>query len=116
MKKEDYFYLVVVLTVVFERFLVFIYPSHLIIGGLLIHHFWVGLLLGFFGFLISSKYFILRFLLLVIGLGLMIDEFVFMILGGGSFPEYWSSFSVISVIVLLTILFYFRKEVFQKLF
>lgn len=116
MNNEDYFYLLVVFAVLFERFLVFIYPSHLIIGGLLIHHFWVGLLSGVIGLLVSSKYSILKFLLLGVGLGLLFDELVFLLFGGGSFSEYWSNYSVIGVIFLLVILFCFRRKVFQKLF
>ena len=65
------------------------------------------------GFMFREK---IRLLCLGVGVGLMIDEFGFMINGGGSFTEYWSLYSIISVIVLLGIFYLTRKKTCKSIF
>ena len=102
MKKEDKLFLISFITIILVRISVFVNPVHLIIFGIIIHHFWIGLALMLIGFMYREK---IRLLCLGVGVGLMIDEFGFMINGGGSFTEYWSLYSIISVIVLLGIFY-----------
>ena len=74
---------------------------------------WIGLALVLLGFLFKEK---IRILCLGIGFGLLIDEFGFMIKGGGSFADYWSLYSIISVIVLLGIFYLTRKKTCKSIF
>ncbi len=93
------------------RLIVFLYPKHLIIFGVLIHHFWTGVLLMLIAILFLKKQKKFNFLIFGVGLGLFIDEFGFMLLGGGDFPQYWSLFPITATIVLLISAYRIRKDI-----
>ena len=113
MKKENLFYLIVVLTILAIRLSKFFFLQnvHLIVSGIVIHHFWIGFVSLIFGFLIPKKMKISKILLYAIGMGLIIDELVFMVFGGGLDIDYWKLQSVIGAVFIATIIFPFRKKI-----
>lgn len=111
MKKENIFYLLVLLTVLIIRISIFLIPEVTIkIFGLTAHHFWFGLALILIGIFIPKKKDILRIIFCSVGIGLFIDQLMFMILGAGMDKEYWALPSLISALFLLLIIFPFRKK------
>lgn len=115
MKKDNLFYLIIIFTIFVIRLVNFLYPKHLVIYGILIHHFWTGVLL----ILITILFFRnnnLRLIFMGIGLGFIIDELGFMILGGGDFPQYWALYSILSIVFLLIIIHIFRKKIYKAIF
>ncbi len=113
MKNENRFYLIIVLTILIMRLskLIFLQNIHFSINGIIIHHFWFGLVLLLIGFFIPKKKKIAKILLSGIGLGLVIDESIFMILGGGLDREYWKLPSVIGAVLVAIIVYPFRKRI-----
>lgn len=111
MKKENIFYLILVLTILVIRTWVFFFPlRRIIISGVLINHFWLGIILILFSLLLPKKYLKLRVVAFPIGLGLIIDELIFIILGGGTVNDYWSIYSLSGVIILMVIVFILRSK------
>ena len=113
MKKYNLFYLIVVLTILIMRLskLILLQNVHFIIAGIVIHHFWLGFIFLFVGFFIPKKWKFGKILLYGTGTGLVIDELVFMILGGGLDTEYWELPSVIGAIFVAIIVYLFRKKI-----
>jgi hypothetical protein len=111
MKKENFLYLLIFLTLLIVRVSVFLIPEVTIkFLGLIIHHFWFGIILIAIGFFISRKKSFPKLLFYSIGIGLFIDQLVFMILGAGTDQQYWALPSLLSAIILLIIIFPFRKK------
>ncbi|MEK6918122.1 MAG: hypothetical protein AABW51_04195 [Nanoarchaeota archaeon] len=115
MKKENLFYSVIVLTIILVRLKVFLFPTHVQLFGVIIHYFWIGAIFLVLGYLVSKSYFYVKLLLISVGLGLFIDELAFMILGGGSFPQYWSIYSILGVVCLLLLSYLTRKDLWRFL-
>ena len=113
MKKENLLYLTIILSILAVRLVAFLYPKHLIIFGLLIHHFWTGVLLMTISLLLLRKQKNFNFIIFGIGFGLVLDELGFMILGAGSFPEYWALPSVISAVFFLIISYIFKDRIYK---
>jgi hypothetical protein len=81
---------------------------------MIIHHFWIGMLLVLLSWLLSPKYTILRAVLFPIGLGLVADELVYILLGGRTVSEYWSNYSVWGAIMMAILIFLIRKKLILK--
>lgn len=112
MKKENLFYIAYILTILVIRIGVFLFPQRkIIIDGTIIHHFWIGVILVLIFLIIPKIYNSFRMILFSIGLGIITDELIFMILGGGTVQEYWSIYSVSGTIILAAITFVIRKEI-----
>jgi len=77
-----------------------------------IHHFWIGLAL-FIGIYFLPLGQTLSLVGLAIGLGLIIDEFTFIILGGGSDKEYQSVPSLLGTLVIVGVIYFFREKIFE---
>jgi len=108
MKKKNLFYLIFVLTIILVRLLVFLIPDvEITLGNFVVHHFWFGVLLLILGILVKRK---IRFWFVAIGLGLALDQLVFILLGGGRDAQYWAWPSVVSVVVLAIFVFALRKR------
>ena len=116
MKRENLFYLIIVFTVSIVRLIVFLYPKHIVIYGVLIHHFWIGLSLILITILFFRKNNNFKLIFIGVGLGFVIDELGFMILGSGDFLEYWSFYPIILVGFLLIIILLFRKNIHNAIF
>lgn len=115
-KKEDFFYLFFIIAIVATRWYLAVFPSHLVIVGFTIHHFWTGLVLTVIAFLLSSKFEKIKLILFGVGLGLLVDEFVFIMVGGYDFEQYWAFYSVVGVFVLLWVVYFFRMKIVKSLF
>lgn len=116
MQRKDVFYLITVLTVVAIRTEVFLFPARqLVVYGVLVHHFWIGVALILLAVVLSKKYSTAVTVLSSIGLGLVADELIFMLLGGGTVHDYWSIYSVWGVIVVMVIIFIFRRSTINKI-
>lgn len=117
MKGENFFYIAFFLTVLFMRLAVLLVPNiDLMLFGVVIHHFWMGVMLIALGLIIPKRTGSLRMLTTAVGFGLMIDELLFTILGSGGDMEYWALPSLISTIVIAVIVFFFRKKIKRLLF
>lgn len=116
MKKENIFYLIFILTILAIRTGVFLFPhKKLIIGGMIIHHFWIGAILILFVLFLLKRYDILRIIIFSIGSGLAADELIYIILGGRTVSEYWSIYSIFGTIMMAVIIFPIRKRLTVKI-
>ncbi len=114
MKKENLFYLAFILTVLISRISVYLLPNrNIVIFGLIIHHFWFGFLVFIIALLFKRKADVL--VISAIGLGLMADELIFIVLGGGGDLEYWSKVVVFSTCIILLLIYFVRRKI-SKLF
>ncbi len=116
MKKDNIFYLIFILTILSMRLGVFLFPTRkLIISGVTVHHFWVGVILIFLVMLLAKRYNGLRMAVFSAGSGLTADELIYIILGGKTVNEYWSVYSVSGVIIMAAIVFVIRKWLIRKI-
>jgi len=117
-EKENIFYLIIVLTIATVRLSKFFFLQnvHLRIAGIVIHHFWIGILLLSTGFFIPKNKKIAKILLYGIGMGLIIDESMFMVFGGGLDMEYWKLQSVIGAAIVAICIYPLRKKLEKFLF
>lgn len=111
MRKETLFSIVLASTILVVRLGVFLFPlQKLRIDGTVIHHFWFGLLLILFVLCTPKRYAWLRIFVGAFGLGLMADEFVYMILGDGAVSRYWSTASVVGAAAVTAALVALRNK------
>ncbi len=99
---------------VFPRIIVFLFPGlSAVLFGFEVHHLYWGVLLIII-FLLPliflwyfrsnrSSFFVINFIFVGFGIGLVIDEFVFLVLGGTSDSDYWQNITLIYTIFFLTI-------------
>lgn len=117
MKKDDIFYIILVLTILAIRLEVFLFPANkIIIDGIRINHFWVGVILVLIVLFLSKSYNALRMILFPIGLGLVADELVFMIFSNRTINDYWSIYSVSGLVIITIIVFIFRKQLLSEIY
>src|SRR3989344_9199191 len=114
--KEDknLFYFLVILTILFERLSIYFSPReiHLEIFGIIIHHFWFGVIILVVSFLISEKSMhLVKLCLGAIGTGLICNELIFMLFGAGLYPQYWSLPSIIGMIFMAFFFFFFLQSI-----
>ena len=97
------FSVIFLFTVFITRLWVFLLPNtSSIVLNLPVHHFWVGLSMVILGLLLSYK---MKVPIVAFGLGLVIDESAFVLLGDGGYAGYWSSLSIAGAIVFSAIVF-----------
>ena len=118
MRAENLFFLTALLTILVIRFSIYISryfmpERHLMIGKYIFHHFWFGFVFLLIAWLISSNLESLKLILFGAGLGIIADELVFMLLGGGGFAYYWALPSVIGAILSLIALYLLRLKVVE---
>lgn len=112
MKKGNLLFSVSLLTVVIARISVLIVPNvDIYVFGINFHHFWLGLIIVLLSLILIRARSVLGLIIFGFGLGLMIDQFVFMILGGGGDNEYWSSIPFVGVVIMVVIFFIVRNRV-----
>lgn len=111
MKKENLFYVLILLTIILTRISIFLVPEvDIRLFGFSIHHFLFGIPLIILGKIFHKQKY-LKIFLVGIGFGLMLDEFTFIILGAGMDRQYWDVFSVIGTILFTGIFYFVRKKV-----
>ena len=116
MKKENLFYIIFILTIIIARISIIVFPEFDIkFLGVIIHHFWFGVILLAIGLIISEKYESLKLYFYSIGVGLMVDQLVFMILGAGRDKEYWALPSLLGTILLAIIIYPMRARIINVL-
>jgi len=76
----------------------------------IVHHFWFGVILAIAGFVIPKQKIFPKILLYGIGIGLIVDQLIFMILGAGNDKEYWALPSLLGMIILVSILYPIRTK------
>lgn len=116
LKKEDLFYLLILLTILVTRISIILVPEvDIKLSNIIIHHFWFGVILIVLGFFISKKRVDSKILIYGIGTGLIIDQFVFMLLGAGQDKEYWALPSLLGTIIIAVIIFPVRTKIINFL-
>ena len=112
MISPNIFFLMILLTVFFIRLSVYLVPNKdVLIFGKVIHHMWFGVLFVLFAWLVPTSIPYVTGIILGIGFGLMADQFVYMLLGGGGDDKYWSQSSILGAISMLVLLFLLRTPV-----
>lgn len=108
------------------RFIVFLFPGlSAIIFDFEVHHLYWGVLLIII-FLLPlifschfhpdhSRFFVLNFIFVGFGIGLVIDEFVFLFTGGTSDSDYWQDISLIFSIFFLIIIIVWILILYRRL-
>ncbi|MEK6835248.1 MAG: hypothetical protein AABX61_03235 [Nanoarchaeota archaeon] len=115
MKKENFFYLIIILTILIARLSVIIFPNKsLYINGIHIHHLWYGVILILVAVFLKN-YKEVKFYCHAIGIGLITDELVFIVVLGGEINLYFNTISILGMIILLLIIYQFRKKIIKFL-
>lgn len=119
MKKENIMFLFAIATVVLIRGVILVLTilnleNHLFFRGHIVHHFWLGFILLGISFLLPKKHSKSRIVIGGIGFGILADELIFMILGGGGYANYWSPLSFIGMIACLLVIYLTRKGITTK--
>ena len=116
MKRENLFYLLVLVTILISRISIIIVPEvDIKFLNIIIHHFWFGVILMAIGFLIPKQKTSSKIWLYGIGAGLIIDQLVFMLLGAGQDKEYWALPSLLGTIIIASVIFPIRQKVTKVL-
>lgn len=116
-KRTNIFYLIFILTIILLRIGVFLFPTNrIMLGGLRINHFWIGVVLIIIVIILSKRYNVLRAILFPIGLGVVADELAFMILSSRTINDYWSIYSLIGVLIVAVMVFALRQKIVSKIY
>ena len=100
-----------ILTIIITRMSIMIMPEiDLKFLDIVIHHFWIGIILIIISFLIPKQKSHFKILLYGIGAGLIIDQLIFMILGTGKDEEYWALPSFLGAIIIALIIYPIRRK------
>jgi hypothetical protein len=112
MKRENLFYLILIATILIARISIIIVPEvDIKFMDIVIHHFWFGVFLMIFGIILPKQKVYPKILLYGIGAGLIIDQFIFMILGAGNDKEYWALPSLFGTIIIALVIYPIRTKV-----
>ena len=110
------FFLAALSAVMFFRGIIFlsgffVTETHLWYRGYIIHHFWLGFIFMLVSLALSAKHLRAKNILLGIGYGILADELIFMLTGGGGYSNYWSLTSIFGMILCITVIFFVRKSI-----
>lgn len=111
MKKENFFYLTLLLTIIFIRISILILPEvDIRFLNVVIHHFWLGVILIMLSLSIQKQKVYIKILVYGIGFGLILDQLIFMILGAGKDKEYWALPSLLGTVIMIVVVFPIRAK------
>lgn len=111
MRKENLFYFVVILSIILIRLYVFFIPElDIKVFNVMIHHFWLGIMFIVIAFFIPKGKETIRLIFYGFGIGWVIDQFIFIILGAGMDKQYWAFPSVTGAIILALLAYSFRNK------
>ena len=112
MKRENLFYLILIVTILITRISIIIVPEvDMKFLDIVIHHFWFGVVLMIVGLIIPKQKVYPKILLYGIGAGLIIDQLIFMILGAGKDKEYWALPSFLGMIIIALVIYPIRTKI-----
>ncbi len=105
MNKNNYFFTIFFLTILFIRIFLFFKPisSATVTGFEWFHHYIFGLVLFVSGLLVSYL------IIYSIGLGLFVDELTFLLINGNSHEDNYSIISLSGTVLFVLIIFFSRK-------
>lgn len=113
LQKSTLFFILFIVTILITRLSVFLVPEvNITFVGIVIHHFWFGVVLLLCVLFIPEKH-SARIFLYGVGSGFFVDQLVFILLGAGTDAEYWSLPSVMGTVVLAGMIFFIRRKVIQ---
>lgn len=111
MKRENLFYLVMILIILITRISIIILPEvDTKFLDIVIHHFLFGVILMIIGLIVPKQKFYPKILLYGIGAGLIIDQLIFMLLGAGKDKEYWALPSSLGTIIIVLVIYPIRQR------
>jgi|TARA_Y100000310_G_C20000184_1_gene498125 peptidoglycan/LPS O-acetylase OafA/YrhL len=112
MKRENLFYLILIVTILIIRISIIIVPEvDIKFLDIVIHHFWFGVILMIIGVIVPKQKVYPKILLYGIGAGLIVDQLIFMILGAGKDKEYWALPSLLGTIIIVLVIYPIRTKV-----
>lgn len=111
MSNANFFFLTVLIVVLGSRLSVFFVPEvDILVFGFVVHHFWFAIPFLALAGIVRKKYSHITIFLYAIGVGFIVDQLAFMLLGGGKDQEYWSLPSLVGTVIVLSIVFFCRKK------
>lgn len=117
MKKYNIFYTIFILTILVTRLEVFLFPTNkIVIDGIRINHFWIGVILILLVLFLSKNYNVFKMILFPVGLGTVADELFFMIFSNRTISDYWSVYSITGLVISTVIVFIFREKLLSKIY
>jgi len=110
MRRENLFYLLVLIAIAIVRIDVYLIPNvDIVLWGFVIHHYFFGIVTFASGLFFDGEG-AWRMLFFAAGLGLVIDELTFLFLGGGGDVVYWGISSLLGTALFVIILYPLRHR------
>ena len=112
MKKGNILWGITISTIILVRISIIIFPEiDVKIANFVIHHFLFGVILIILSYFIP-KHCNLKVWIMGLGIGLFIDQLVFVILGAGKDAQYWAFPSFAGALGLSLLIFPFREKIY----
>lgn len=103
---EYYFFLIFVLTILVTRIVLFIKPvASPTIKGFRMHHWMYGVILIILSFIFSS------ITLYAVGLGLFVDELSYILIGGKTHRDNYSTKSLLGTVIFILAIYLLRNQI-----
>lgn len=97
------FFLIFLITIIVTRIALFLCPiASPTVKGFRIHHWMYGIFLIVLGIVLSS------IVLYAIGLGLFVDELTYILIGGTSHKDNYSTVSLVGTVIFIIIVYIFQ--------
>ncbi len=114
MQYSIYFLIAYIATVLLTRIATYLKPqTRFTLKQTAIHHFWLGIALLLVSLVFTG---LIRVLIFAVGLGFVVDELLFMILGGGDAKRYWSKKSMVGALLFSVIVIGYHASILKSLF
>lgn len=103
---EYYFFLIFVLTILITRIFLFIKPvASPTIKGFRIHHWMYGITLIILSFIFSN------ITMYAVGLGLFVDELSYILIGGKTHKDNYSTKSLLGTVIFILAIYLLRNQI-----
>jgi hypothetical protein len=108
---DHYFFLLFLVTILATRIFLYIKPvASPTIKGFRIHHWMYGVILIILSFIVSS------IALYAVGLGLFVDEFSYILIGGKTHKDNYSIKSLFGTLLFVILVYIFQTQIRSLLF
>jgi len=105
MLPKDYFIVVFIITILVIRIFTYLYPiPSPTVKGFRLHHYMYGLVIVPVGILLGS------IAVYAVGLGLFVDEFGYLLIGGKTHEDNYSKWSLILLGIFMILVYIFRSK------